>query len=233
MQHMFATAVEFVQLANKKPVGSLERTNLCNMARKQIARVESFFHFPTENESPFLLINRRKMDTLLRVAEVDICLCEGKPTEAIQKANDLLTTELEQTIEIDLHTKIGESYILLEDFEQAKGAFINAFGICDESMSKEVREILHCLCQCFYELRMYDRSIELGESAISMNRHYQGVYKYVALSYKASGNLDKAIEVMNMAAAYETPWDDSNKLTVKQMLQALLEEKRNTTNETD
>jgi len=228
LQFMYTTAVEFIQLAFKKPRGSLERSNLCIVARKQIARINSYLSFPTENESHYTVSNKQKIGRQLRIDDVDLCLCEGKATEVILKANNLLATKLNPIIEIGLHIAIGRSYILLEDFENAKQALNTALGkVVNGSNSNEVRKISHWLCQCYYELGVYDRSIEFGESAISINRHSECVYKYVALSYKASGNLDKGIEVMKMAVAYETPWDESNKLAVKGMLDDFLEEKRN------
>ena len=58
-----------------------------------------------------------------------------------------------------------------------------------------------------------------------MNPYYDGVYRYIALTHRAMGNLDLAIETMKKAAVYETPWDEKNKAVVRAQLLELLEER--------
>ena len=40
--------------------------------------------------------------------------------------------------------------------------------------------------------------------AVAMNPYYDGAYRYIALTHRAMGNLDLAIETMKKAAVYET-----------------------------
>jgi hypothetical protein len=70
------------------------------------------------------------------------------------------------------------------------------------------------MSRCFYEMKMYRDSIEIGMDVITnVFRTYAGARKYPALSLKAStGDLDAAIDLMNQAVLYEAPWDDKNKL---------------------
>jgi hypothetical protein len=48
------------------------------------------------------------------------------------------------------------------------------------------------------------------------NRHFPSVHTYLALSYRAKGDLDKAIGTtrMNKAVLYETPysWEEDNRV---------------------
>jgi tetratricopeptide (TPR) repeat protein len=68
----------------------------------------------------------------------------------------------------------------------------------------------HC---SFYEMGDYDLVIELLQAALDTNRVSPGVYKYLAFSYQANADLDKAIEAMNKAVLYEMPypWEEENR----------------------
>lgn len=74
------------------------------------------------------------------------------------------------------------------------------------------------LCRCYYELGDYNRAIAAGSQAFKLNRHYAGTHKYVALAYSAKGNLKEAERTMNRAVLYETPWDEDNRRTQRQLL---------------
>ena len=85
----------------------------------------------------------------------------------------------------------------------------------------EQREVYMGISRCFYELGMYDQAIMIGSSAITMNRHYQEVHKYVALSYKAKGDHIKAVTTMTQAVLYESPWDEENIAANKALLKEI------------
>jgi tetratricopeptide (TPR) repeat protein len=51
------------------------------------------------------------------------------------------------------------------------------------------------------------RSVIASEGAINMNRHYPGVWKYLALAHEGLGNVDEAIKTLIRAQAYEEPWE--------------------------
>jgi tetratricopeptide (TPR) repeat protein len=97
-------------------------------------------------------------------------------------------------------------------------------GIFDEIPSRsppEQRAVIMGLSRCCYEIGDYDNSISFGEGAIEMNRHFPEVHKYVALSQKATGDLDAAKATMTRAVLYETPWDEKNVEANKIFLQNL------------
>ena len=48
-----------------------------------------------------------------------------------------------------------------------------------------------------------------------MNRHYDGVYRHIALSHRALGDLPAAIGVMTRACMLETPWDAAGRALVR------------------
>lgn len=102
-------------------------------------------------------------------------------------------------------------YWLME--ENWGGAFETYQGLYMKLMERspaEQREVIMGISRCFYEMGRYDHAIDIGESAIEMNRHFPEVHKYVALSYKAKGDIDAAIATMTKAVLYETPWDEDN-----------------------
>jgi tetratricopeptide (TPR) repeat protein len=85
----------------------------------------------------------------------------------------------------------------------------------------------HCymqLIRCYYELGDHDRAIRAGGYAIAMNRHFPGVYEYVAKARKAKGDLAEAIQLMRRSVLYETPWDEENIAKQWHLLKELLEE---------
>lgn len=83
----------------------------------------------------------------------------------------------------------------------------------DATTPSQQRQISMGMSRCYYELGLYSQSIDIGKTVLkdTTNRQFPGIHKYVALSLKASGELDAAIDVMNRAVLCETPWDDKNK----------------------
>mmetsp|Transcript_9810 Transcript_9810/g.24432 ORF Transcript_9810/g.24432 Transcript_9810/m.24432 type:complete len:427 (+) Transcript_9810:122-1402(+) len=75
------------------------------------------------------------------------------------------------------------------------------------SRGPEQFQLKYGLCMCLYKTKLYDLAIENGEEAISLNRCFPYVHKYVALSHRDNGNLDAAIRTMGSAVTYEAPWD--------------------------
>jgi tetratricopeptide (TPR) repeat protein len=83
------------------------------------------------------------------------------------------------------------------------------------------RMIMMGLCRCLYELEMYENAVDIGLDMLDMNRHFPGIHKYLALSVKACDELDSAIDIMNRAVLYETPWDDKNKMEAMKLYNQL------------
>ena len=220
-QYLYEMAALFLQRAYELPLGSIERLDVCTIAKNQIEKIYSFFREDPSLKSPQLTL-------YLRILEAKISLYEGNASQGIEMASRLLEEQdLQPQFQVEQLINIGDCYILLEQFEKALNSYCKAMKFCDNSMAKENRTIFHQLTRCFYEIKDYDNALNFGNAAIEMNRHYDGVYKYVALSYKASGNLDKAIETMKQAVLYETPWNQNNIMKVKSFLLELEEEKMN------
>jgi tetratricopeptide (TPR) repeat protein len=83
-------------------------------------------------------------------------------------------------------------------------------------------DIMIGMSKCFYETGRYHDSIGIGMHALfEVSRSHPGVHKYLALSLKASNALDSAIDVMNCAVLYETPWDDKNRMEALKLFNEL------------
>lgn len=72
----------------------------------------------------------------------------------------------------------------------------------------EQRQVMMGICRCLYEMRRFEHAVEIGQSAIRMNRHFQEVHKYVALAQNAIGDHISAVATMTRAVLYEAPWDE-------------------------
>lgn len=224
-QYMYEVGVKFVQRANRLPRGSPERMPLCQSARYQRQKIIEY-----------LTIGREygfggNFEFLMSIFDVEISVAEGLAEDAITKANPLIVQARgmnDKMMQINLHCQVGTSYILLEDFVEAEKAYSAAFLLCTRNNSKETREIFHQLSRCYYESGEYGKSIEIGEAAIVQNRHYDGVYEYVAKSHLALGELISAVDVMRRSVAYETPWDEKNVKKAKDFLAELIAKLENT-----
>ena len=69
-----------------------------------------------------------------------------------------------------------------ENWEGAIEYYKLAFMKSMEQSVSDQRQLIMGLSRCFYEIGKYDRAIQLGESAIAMNRHFPQIHKYVALA---------------------------------------------------
>ena len=133
---------------------------------------------------------------------------------------------LEKTYKIEMNLQCGKAYMLLHDFPNAICSLRVAFSLVDQH--RHLIQTQNCsflFIRCFYETKDYDRALHAGEIAVAMNPYYDGVYRYIALTHRAMGNLELAIETMKKAAVYETPWDEKNKAVVRAQLLELLEER--------
>jgi tetratricopeptide (TPR) repeat protein len=127
---------------------------------------------------------------------------------------------------LDTHLMIAESKEVLEDWEGAfdvyKWKLIAVFKFDSNDLplnhtAVHQRRLYMGMSRCLYQKGDYEASIEFGEGAIGMNRHFPQVHKYVALSQKAKGDQEAAFRTMARAVHYETPWDGANKKKVLEM----------------
>lgn len=126
------------------------------------------------------------------------------------------------------HTSIfllkATAYEQLEEWGEATEVYFSLLAIPDfytASSPPQQRAVWMGLAKCFYHLGIYEKSIAATEAALEMNRHFPNVHKYRALSLKAQGDLKGAVDVMNCAALYETPWDDNHREEVLQLYEEL------------
>ena len=227
LQYLYESACELIQRANRLPKGSEERAFLCSYSSHQCRLLENFLLDIISEKGPSnnSVANHGRISKLLDLVLVDIRLCEGNPEACLEKAQELLSNGSfsdNKPRRVDLFIKIGESYVELKDFEKAtKLGFLEALKLVDQTMAGPSRKIYHALIQCFYELEDYTKALGCGEAAVEMNRHYDGLYKYIALSHKAVGDLDMAIDTMSDAVVYEAPWDELGRAENKRLLEEL------------
>lgn len=71
--------------------------------------------------------------------------------------------------------------------------------------------------RCAYGLGDYE-AIECGTIAAHVMRYREHVYDYIAMSFKAMGEWEKAIMVVKTALRYENPFNKENQERLKDML---------------
>lgn len=128
----------------------------------------------------------------------------------------------------DLYIKMAECF---EDMQEYKKAFdtykFKMMAVIDydnpvaTGTPPQQRKMFMGMSRCLYHMGDYENAIGLGEGAIQMNRHFPQVHKYVALSQKAAGDLQGAVQTMGRAVTYETPWDEANQKIVLKMYEEL------------
>jgi tetratricopeptide (TPR) repeat protein len=129
---------------------------------------------------------------------------------------------------VPLYLMQADAHQQLEEWKEAVDIYKSLFQLLDEShvgTPAENRKLFTGLARCAYEMGNYDQAIAGFSAAIEMNPNFQGVYKYMALSYKAKGDLDKAIETMNKAVLYETPWDEKYQVEAFKLYEELCAER--------
>jgi len=155
---------------------------------------------------------------------------------------ELIHSEMEEKRESGLNiASLGNAYDLYLNMAQCKEEMgdynaaldiykVEVYAPMDESWASgqkyassppQQRKMLMGMSKCFYHIGKYELAIDVGESAIEMNRYFPQVHKYVALSQKASGNLSGALRTMGRAVNYETPWDEANRKLVLEMYESI------------
>jgi len=97
-----------------------------------------------------------------------------------------------------------------ENWEAAFEAYQSIFNEMINRSPPEQRQVMMGICRCLYEIGRFEHAIQIGQSAIEMNRHFQKVHKYVALAQKAKGEHSDAVATITRAVLYEAPWDEEN-----------------------
>ena len=119
---------------------------------------------------------------------------------------------------------ISELSLKRRDYKEAMRAVKGAMSIIKEDDIR-LRKVLSFACDCEFHAGKYQAAVEFGTAALDMNPYFPGSHYQVARAQEAMGHLDAAILSMEKAADIETPWDESNKETVRSHLRALLQAK--------
>jgi len=88
---------------------------------------------------------------------------------------------------------------------------------------EELHALFLQLIRCHYELGDYDKAISVGKKAFAMGkagRHKCEFHKCMALSYKARGDIEAAIKVMNRGVLYSL--DSGDREEAYELYQELL-----------
>mmetsp|Transcript_33893 Transcript_33893/g.82194 ORF Transcript_33893/g.82194 Transcript_33893/m.82194 type:complete len:358 (+) Transcript_33893:4606-5679(+) len=137
----------------------------------------------------------------------------AQPTDSFEKRGYAMATMMsgKQTFEALLlqaeyvHQEDGNWDIAIALYKEILGNFEQHQGT-----PPQWRQVWMGFSRCFYEIGEYDKAIGAGSAALEMNRHFPQAHKYVALAYKASGELELAKAAVSKAILYEAPWDDDN-----------------------
>jgi tetratricopeptide (TPR) repeat protein len=132
-------------------------------------------------------------------------------------------TRLHQQSMFGIHMLKSRAYQVMEEWHSAMRAYCQTLRLLDQptdAPAAEQRKLCMSLAHCAYMAKDYERSIASSEMAIEMNRHFDEVHKYKALSLKALGKLDEAIVTMNRAVLYEATFGGQKALQLYRELVA-------------
>jgi tetratricopeptide (TPR) repeat protein len=161
---------------------------------------------------------------------------EGREEEADQIMEEIeqfhqeghSVSRFKKGVGLDLLLQMAKAQELVQEWEAAIETYKRLFHETYEDFSVatpvQQRKLLMGISRCFYKVGNYKGAIAMGEGAIDMNRHFPGVYKYVALSYRETGDRQMAKTTMNRAVLYETPWDDQNREEAYELFKDLASE---------
>lgn len=111
----------------------------------------------------------------------------------------------------DIKILLAEAWEAALEWSRAEKVYRALLGAMDSpemASPPQVRKIFSGLSRCLYHLKDYKRAIDAAEAAFSMNRHFPGVHRLIALPLLAQGKIDEAKETIGRAILYEAPWDD-------------------------
>ena len=113
----------------------------------------------------------------------------------------------------------------LEQYDKAvKIYFDKILPTLDERNQGDNWNIYRIYCRaarCAFKLGEYENCIKRCNIVLNFHRHVDEIYECKALSLRALGKLDEAIETMNVAIIYETPGDDKNTARLVKIYQEL------------
>ena len=167
-----------------------------------------------------------ELNMIILYSKVTLISLIDQPEETVKIANKILLLnnkhpgilELEQVEETKCYQ--AEAYAALGKWKEAGKIYTALYNVNVQSGGHDSL-VLMGLAQTKYELGKYDDAIEIGNVAIEEFRQCPGTHKYIALSYKAKGDIDEAKKTMSRAILYEKHWDKDNMQKNKQLLKDL------------
>lgn len=174
--------------------------------------------------------NNYPLEIDVRSIEVSILMLRKEFDSCISLALSILnqTPRPDEDLAMELMSSVATCYVRQKKYAEAKNAFTDMYRIISEpeKFPQVQRKIVFETSRCEYELGNYKRSIEIGELAVEMNRHYEDVYKYIILSFVALERIDLAMQVCKRAIRYEVPWDIEHRQKLEAQLKELQEKNK-------
>ena len=226
-QYIYNNAVRLIRRADDAKSKVVARDHFVLVAREEYQRLCQLFETASESIHP-------SAHWLARQLQVQLLCSERRYEECIEVGEALLNSEnggfnLGVRPIVDTIRCIS---VCLEGLGKHKEALVSLRRIQDILIASNdqdgvvdlKRQLYMDMCRVLFKNRQFTMAIHTGTQAIVINRHFEGVYEYVALSYKAKGKWDDAITTMKKAVRYETPWDKENVKKVQEIYRKLLEE---------
>jgi len=216
-QSIYNTAFQFKTRAEEFKDDDPLRLHYCELAKAELTKVL--------DDTGSGLGSAIQGSVVIHHTKADILYLEG----AYEASAELMTKVVAQyesvSTRVEVHWlealfKLSNAYRKLHRYEDAlqeTRKAMNRLQDPNEHM-KWIRNFFHEALICFYELGQYENAISIGEGAVAMNRHYEGVHAPIALSYHAMGNIDGCIDMFRQAVLYETPWDLENVAAQREQL---------------
>mmetsp|Transcript_11697 Transcript_11697/g.19214 ORF Transcript_11697/g.19214 Transcript_11697/m.19214 type:complete len:354 (+) Transcript_11697:3-1064(+) len=223
MQYLYANASYMIRTARFES-SPTRKQHFIDLAKSELAKI------PAESFSD------SQQGSVLQTTQAELLFVDSKYEEAVAKSESIIasmsacTTAAQPDNELVMENlqNIAHCYLAQEDYKSAMSIFQRMFQIADAAparFTRHIRFVLHEASRCMFAMGKYDDAIAYGQGAVDMNRHYDGVYKHIALAHRAKGDLDAAVRTMKQAVRYETPWDAKNVENCRALLTQLESER--------
>ena len=162
-----------------------------------------------------ILDNLGQYDDAIRILD-ECCDCDGSENE-----NE---NETDNPDAFELAMMKGQIYQNSSQWDRALELYEgNLLPTLEDTLENgwDIFRIVCRIARVRYKKDDFEECIRNCDIALAYHRHVDEIYEYKAFSYKALGDLEKAIETMNKAVLYETPGDDRNTTRLVKIYQEL------------
>ena len=128
---------------------------------------------------------------------------------------------------VDVKLMLAEAHEASGQWQEALDVYImllNQFETPDMASPRQNRSVFSGISRCMYEMKEFEKAVQAGEAAWSMNRHFPGVHQLLARPQQAMGMIQLAVASMSRGVLYEDPWDDLTQVENIEFLQKLQRE---------